>query len=489
MRRSTISTTCCARINISRACCGAAPAFALETRHVERRRVGQHPEHRGPVDVHPPHARPVRRHGRQVGQVEALLGEGRLGIQASQQPVHAPVLFERPLPVHQHGQAVFKAQFPQVRLPQLLGEGVGHGGQLCRRIDLDGTGNRARASPPAADQTDLEPGHFLHDVRQHFRKRIGKDGFESIFQMSVGLHGQAALEGSVNIDTTVQEKNITYPTDAKLAIKIINRLNKIAKKHGIQQRRTYNKEVKSLRLDIRHFRHVKKRAKATRALKRLRTIAGALIRELRRKLSKYCLFERYQKDFLLYERVLSQKPKDKNKIYSLHEPQVYCIAKGKDHKQYEYGNKVSVASTAKGNLIVGVVSHENNIHDGHTLPEVLEHIKASRGKGVKRGVVDRGYRGRNEVNGTEIILPKKPLKRDNRYQRDKKRKQCRRRAAIEPIIGHLKSDYRLSRNFLKGIAGDEINLLLAATAWNLRKWLIAFLALLLPGFLAARLPG
>jgi IS5 family transposase len=108
---------------------------------------------------------------------------------------------------------------------------------------------------------------------------------------------------------------------------------------------------------------------------------------------------------------------------------------------------------------------------------------------VKRGVVDRGYRGRNEVNGTEIILPKKPLKRDNRYQRDKKRKQCRRRAAIEPIIGHLKSDYRLSRNFLKGIAGDEINLLLAATAWNLRKWLIAFLALLLPGFLAARLPG
>ena len=333
----------------------------------------------------------------------------------------------------------------------------------------------------------VKPCHSTELV--HFRNRIGKDGFESIFQMSVGLHGRAALEDNVNIDTTVQEKNITYPTDAKLAIKIINRLNKIAKKHGIQQRRTYNKEVKSLRLDIRHFRHVKKRAKARRALKRLRTIAGVLIRELRRKLSSYCLFEHYQKDFLLYERVLGQKPKDKNKIYSLHEPQVYCIAKGKDHKQYEYGNKVSVASTAKGNLIVGVVSHETNIHDGHTLPEVLEHIEASRGKAVKRGVVDRGYRGRNEVNGTEIILPKKSLKRDNRYQRDKKRKQCRRRAAIEPIIGHLKSDYRLSRNFLKGIAGDEINLLLAATAWNLRKWLIAFLALFLPGLLTARLPG
>lgn len=314
----------------------------------------------------------------------------------------------------------------------------------------------------------------------HFRKRIGKEGFETIFQMSVGLHGRTALEDNVNIDTTVQEKNITYPTDSKLAIKIINRLNKIAKNHGIQQRRTYIKEVKSLRLDIRHFRHVKKRRKAKRALRRLRTIAHILIRELRRTLPETCLSEIYEKDFLFYERVLAQQPKDKNKVYSLHEPQVYCIAKGKDNKQYEYGNKVSVASTAKGNLIVGVVSHEKNIHDGHTLPDVLDHIERSRGKAVKRAVVDRGYRGKSEVNGAEIILPKKPLKKDNRYQRDKKRKRCRRRAAIEPIIGHLKSDYRLSRNFLKGIVGDEINLLLAATAWNLRKWLIVFLALFFP---------
>ena len=319
----------------------------------------------------------------------------------------------------------------------------------------------------------------------HFRKRIGKDGFETIFQMSIGLHGRHAKEDTVNIDTTVQEKNITYPTDSKLAIKIINRLNKIAKRHGIQQRRTYLKEVKKLRLDIRHFRHVKKRSKAKRALKRLRTIARALIRELRRTLPTYCLFEFYQKDFLFYERVLDQKPKDKNKIYSLHEKQVYCIAKGKDHKQYEYGNKVSIASTAKGNLIVGVVSHEKNTHDSHTLPGVLAHIESSRGKAVKQAVVDRGYRGKNEVNGTAIILPKKPLKKDNRYQRDKKRKQCRRRAAIEPIIGHLKSDYRLSRNFLKGILGDEINLLMAATAWNLKKWLIAILALFFPSLSTA----
>ena len=144
----------------------------------------------------------------------------------------------------------------------------------------------------------------------------------------------------------------------------------------------------------RHFRHTKKRAKAKRALKRLRTIAGILIRELRRELPQYCLFEYYHQDFLFYERILKQQPKDKNKIYSLHEPQVYCIAKGKDHKQYEYGSKASIACTAKSNLIVGVVSHAQNQHDSHTLPEILHHVEKSRGKAAKQAVCDRGYRGK-----------------------------------------------------------------------------------------------
>ena len=251
------------------------------------------------------------------------------------------------------------------------------------------------------------------------------------------LHGRYAEASEVHIDSTVQEKNITYPTDSKLAIKIINRLNKLAKKHGIQQRRTYVKEVKALRLACRHFRHVKRRRKALRALKRLRTIARTLMRELHHKLPASIMVG-YQQDFELYERVLNQHPKDKNKIYSLHEPQVYCIAKGKDHKPYEYGTKASVVSTAKRGIILAAVHHNAPIHDSHTLPEVLDQAMAVRDKPIKTAVCDRGYRGKRQIGDTAIILPGAPLKRDNRYQRDKKRKRCRRRAAIEPLIGPSK---------------------------------------------------
>lgn len=136
-------------------------------------------------------------------------------------------------------------------------------------------------------------------------------------------------------------------------------------------------------------------------------------------------------------------------------------------------------STAKQGIILAAVNHEENLYDSHTLPGVLNTAQQVREKPIQRAVCDRGYRGVSLVGDTTIILPKPPLKRDTRYQRDQKRQRCRRRAAIEPLIGHLKSDFRLARNYLKGSVGDDINLLMAATAWNLKKWLKHFFWLLI----------
>lgn len=316
------------------------------------------------------------------------------------------------------------------------------------------------------------PCHSTELVK--FRNRIGQKGVDQIFSLSVKLHGRLSEEKTVLVDTTVQEKAITYPTDMKLAIKIINRLNKLAKAHGIKQRRTYVKEVKSLRLACRHFRHVKVRAKARKALKRLRTIVGILMRELERQLPVEVL-ETQRPYFDLYTKVINQKRNDKDKVYSLHEPDVYCVGKGKDHKAYEYGRKASVVATAKSGVIVGVQSHDEHLHDSKTLKSAIAHANSHREKDIELAVVDRGYRGAKKHVECDVLLPSKPLKKDTPYERQKKRELCRKRAGIEPIIGHLKHDYRLSRNWLKGSQGDAINLLMAACAWNLKKWMVAFL--------------
>lgn len=319
-------------------------------------------------------------------------------------------------------------------------------------------------------QTKL-PCHSTELVK--FRQRIGEHGVKQIFALSVSLHGDAAEEPTVLVDTSVQEKAITYPTDTKLAIKIINRLNKLAKTHGINQRRTFVKEVKELRVASRFFRHARRRAKAKKALKRLRTIAGVLLRELQRKLPEAILTKEAE-NFALYERVLTQQPKDKNKIYSLHEPDIYCVGKGKDHKPYEYGRKASVAATLNSQVIVGVASHDKHEHDSKTLKAALDSANENRTTPVSTAVVDRGYKGCKRKVEAEVILPSVPLKRDNEQVRQRKRKLCQKRSAIEPIIGHLKHDYRLSRNWLKGSEGDAINLLMAASAWNFKKWMTAF---------------
>jgi len=298
----------------------------------------------------------------------------------------------------------------------------------------------------------------------HFRKRIGESGIELILKESIRVNGEDALEKSVNVDTTVQEKNITFPTDAKLHKKIIEKCKEIARKEGIELRQSYSRTIKKLAQEQRFRHHPKNKHKAVKADKKIKTIAGRLVRELERKLPS---INQYQKKLRLFSQVLMQQKDSKKKIYSLHEPQVVCICKGKEHKKYEFGNKVSIAKTDSG-VIVGALSFRDE-YDGHTLAPSLEQVKRLVGQMPKWVKVDRGYRGNKQIDESQILIPSTPQKSMSYYQRKKLSNSHKKRAGIEPVIGHLKSDHRLSRNFYKGIVGDNINIMLAAAAFNFKR--------------------
>lgn len=299
----------------------------------------------------------------------------------------------------------------------------------------------------------------------HFRQRIGEEGVEKILKHSIAKHGKDGKDKHVSIDSTPQEKNITYPTDSKLAKKIIDRCVKKANKSKITLRRSYKRTSKQLLRDTYNGTHPKRRKKARAAKRKLKTIAGRLVRELERKLPK----GDYTKELELYKKVLAQEQNSKNKIYSLHEPQVYCMSKGKAHKKYEYGCKASVVLSQNTGIILGAMTFKTNLYDGHTLPKVLEQVERLTNKVPKTATVDRGYKGKQNIGDTQILMPKHPLKKDNDYQKRKKRKHHRRRAAIEPIIAHLKHDHRAANNFLKGQMGDSINFMMAAAGFNFKK--------------------
>lgn len=220
-------------------------------------------------------------------------------------------------------------------------------------------------------QTDkpIEPSEFVH-----FRKRIGEEGCEKILKMSVGLFGEEAQENEIQVDTTVQEKNITFPTDTKPHKKIIEKCWTMAKAGDIQLRQSYKRTVKQLMLDQRNRNHPKRRKKAKAAARKIKTIAGRLLRDIERKLPEGTLGS-YHDKLALYHKVLGQQKYTKDKIYSLHEPQVKCIAKGKEAKKYEFGNKTSIAKTRKSGIIVGALAFEENLYDGDTLPPKLNKYK------------------------------------------------------------------------------------------------------------------
>lgn len=307
----------------------------------------------------------------------------------------------------------------------------------------------------------LDPSNFVH-----FRQRIGSEGFEIILKHSIQINDPDKQAGQdlVAIDTTVQEKNITFPTDAKLARKILERSRTIAKIEEYKLRRSYVRKEKEWRVLIRNSSHPKRKKNAKKAMKKLKNAAGAVLRELSRNLET----DIYREELLFLTSVLNQKRGDSNKVYSLHEKEVHCISKGKAHKKYEFGTKCSVVWCLKTGLILSAIDGRNK-YDGHLLEPSLNQCERVTGNTPIEALVDRGCRGKNKINNTNILIPNRSTKEMSRYQKDKIRKKMRKRAGIEPIIGHLKSDHRMFKCFLAGVIGDANNMLLAAIGFNFKK--------------------
>ncbi len=312
----------------------------------------------------------------------------------------------------------------------------------------------------------FDPSDFVH-----FRHRIGTDGMKKIFKQSIDLFDKDTLRKGVRevrVDTTVQEKNITFPTDRKLTEKVIEHCKRIARKEDIKLTRTYGREIKKLKYKLRFARKPKNMKSHRKAQARLHRIAFKIYQDLVNRLNP--IPKSYQQELDVLYRVLTQKRDDTHKVYSVHEPEVLCISKGKEHKQYEFGNKSSFAYTRQSGIIVGAMAIEGNIYDGRTLkPQLDQVVELTEGK-IKKAIVDKGYKVKGGIEGIDIVMPKN-LKRESYYLKKKREERCRSRAGIEGLISHLKHDHRMIRNYLSGTAGDQINTLLAAAAYNMKKWM------------------
>jgi IS5 family transposase len=310
-----------------------------------------------------------------------------------------------------------------------------------------------------------------------WRQRIGEKGVEKLLQLTIeaGKTTKTVTEQSfekIIVDTTVEPKAVQHPTDARLYRKVHAAMLRIAEKEGLDLRQSYHKLME--RAFRKHGGHMKakqfKRAKPV--LRSLKTMAGRVLRDVERKLSKEA-WEKHKGTMLLSELILSQKRKTKNKVYSLHASEVECIAKGKAHRPYEFGVKVSLAATHKEGFVVGIQACPGNPFDGHTLEGQIDQVERLTGKVPSTAFVDKGYPGHNVPEDRCRVLISGTRKLSYTLKR-----QLRRRSAIEPEIGHMKMDGLLGRNYLKGMRGDAINALLCGAGHNLRKILARIRALL-----------
>ena len=307
-----------------------------------------------------------------------------------------------------------------------------------------------------------------------WRKRLGPDKIEALLSATIDTAKEEKLLTQkhverVNVDTTVQEKAIAFPTDARLYHKVRRVLVKAAKKMHIDLRQNHERTSKKVFLKQGRYASAGQYKRAKKETKKLKTILGCVIRDILRKCSKP--EGRFAKALQIAQDIFNQKRSDTNKVYSIHAPEVECIAKGKVHKKYEFGCKVSMVSSSKDNWILAIDAVHGNPFDGHTLKDSLRQVKQLTGFQPLHAYCDRGYRGAaKEITDTEVHLSGKKKK----SMKASLWKWYARRSAIEPIFGHLKSDNRLERNHLQGKDGDRINAILSGCGFNLRKLIRAF---------------
>jgi len=302
-----------------------------------------------------------------------------------------------------------------------------------------------------------------------WRQRIGEAGVESMLMVTLAAAQQigavkATSFDRVIVDTTVMPKAIAHPTDSRLLERSRQHLVKLADEHGIALRQNYNREAPRIAAQIGRYAHAKQFKRMHKAVKILKTRVGRVYRDVQRNLDQ--IPEAHQaraRDLLSrVNRILTQQRKDKNKLYALHAPEVECISKGKTRTPYEFGVKVTVATTLNEGLVVGIRSMPGNPWDGDTLEETVEQASILMDRMPKTVIVDRGYQG-IKVEGVQILRSgqRRGVPRGLKAM-------IKRRSAIEPTIGHMKTDGRLGRNPLKGSLGDALHAVLCGAGHNLR---------------------
>lgn len=303
-----------------------------------------------------------------------------------------------------------------------------------------------------------------------WRKRIGEEGVEWLLTKTIeagraaGAIDQRSAE-KVIVDTTVMEKDIAYPTDTRLYERARARLVTLAHELGISLRQSYARLGPRLAAQVGRYAHARQFKRMRKGLRTLKGYAGRVTRDIARQLDSIADPDRRSQaetELALVNRLLRQKPKDKGKLYALHEPHVDCISKGKAHKRYEFGCKVSVATTLKEGFVVGMRAMAGNPYDGHTLREALEQVEILTDTRPRRAFVDRGYRGHG-VQTTDVYISGQ-----RRAMTPALKRELRRRPAIEPTIGHMKTDGRLNRCPLQGALGDALHAVLCGAGQNIR---------------------